>query len=71
MTKRDLDRLAAELLEVKPPEERMAELNGWAKAVVAVANAAHATMGLTLTGNRRFQRDRFYASAGLSLKVVV
>lgn len=65
MSKRDLEAMASRLREVKPPADRTAELNGWAKAVVAVANAATATMG------ERFNRGRFYAAAGLSLPVTV
>lgn len=65
LTKRALDRIAAELRDVRPdPNLEPTNVNGalysgWLLAVEAVADAAFLEMGLDINGNRRFKTDRF------------
>lgn len=61
--KRDCERIARELRDVRP-EDNDAQWYGWWLGVTATANALHDRMGLDVNGNRRFHRDRFMDAAG-------
>lgn len=70
VTRKALERMARELRDVRPnPDaqfvaDRMAYLS-WRECVIALSNALNDHMGLNVNGNRRFNRERFYAAAGL------
>ncbi len=70
LSKRALDRIAAELREVQPDPNLQPTLvngalfTGWLTAVEAVAAAAHVEMGFDTNGNRRFNKERFMRAVG-------
>jgi hypothetical protein len=73
-TRKDLYRIADAFAQSKPdtkPEAheyragKLAALEQWLKDVRAVADALEVTTGFTTNGNRRFDRDRFYAACGV------
>lgn len=72
LSKRALDRIAAELREaheLRPLDGREETwLDGFIAAVEAVAGAAHVEMGLDPNGNRRFRWDRFLTASGLEVR---
>ena len=64
MTRKDYRLLAAALRDTRDtlPADN---LGPWRLTVVAIADALSADSGYDLNGNRRFDRERFYAAAGM------
>lgn len=64
MTRKDFEALARALRDATYGMEA-SERDGWRLTVIAVANACHVRGGFDVNGNRKFDRERFYAAAGL------
>lgn len=63
-TRKDLARIADAFAQTKPESWNGYGTDQWHADIAAVADALEVTTGFNTNGNRKFDRDRFYAACG-------